>query len=364
MSRPGRRRPGSSHVRGRPPAAAPPPARAVGPPPGDQGVEALVEADPGLEAGQLAGEADIGEAARHRVDAALRLVDRHQVGPAHHGGEPLRQFEERGLFAAPDIERDVARRGERRQDVGPGDVAHVDEVHGLQAVAEDQRRLTPGDPLHPADQDLGVAPVQVHARAVDVEVAQGDVVEPVHVVGGAQQALAEALGRAVERAVAGMRLGLRGREGRGHAVDRGRGGVDDLADLLLDAELDEARGRVDHHLDRLARLGGAVGDAQRRLVEDGVAARHQPGHQVAVADVADDELDRARGHGAGEVLGPAPDQVVDHHDLAAAPRDQKIDDVGADEAGPAGDEDPIERAARLDERRLTRLQHNHLPSCR
>ena len=47
------------------------------------------------------------------------------------------------------------------------------------------------DPLHPADQHLGVLAVDVHPRAVDVEVAQRHVVEPVHVVEGAQQPLVE-----------------------------------------------------------------------------------------------------------------------------------------------------------------------------
>ena len=77
----------------------------------------------------------------------------------------------------------------------------VDEVHRLPAVAEDQRRLPVDDPLHPADQHLGVEAVHVHPRAVDVEVAQRDVVEPVHRVEAAQHALVERLGRAVEGVV-------------------------------------------------------------------------------------------------------------------------------------------------------------------
>ena len=51
---------------------------------------------------------------------------------------------------------------------------------------------SPGrDALHPADQHLGVDAVDVHARAVDVEVAQRHVVQPVHVVEAAQQPLVE-----------------------------------------------------------------------------------------------------------------------------------------------------------------------------
>ena len=48
------------------------------------------------------------------------------------------------------------------------------------AVAEDQRRLAGGDALHPAHEHLGVDAVDVHPRAVDVEVAQRDVVEALH----------------------------------------------------------------------------------------------------------------------------------------------------------------------------------------
>ena len=47
----------------------------------------------------------------------------------------------RGLGPAADIERDVARRRDGREDVRARHVAHVDHVHGLQAVAEDDRRL-------------------------------------------------------------------------------------------------------------------------------------------------------------------------------------------------------------------------------
>ena len=75
------------------------------------------------------------------------------------------------------------------QQVRLGHVADVDEIHGLAAVAEDDRRQAGVDPLHPADQDLGVLAVQVHPRPVDVEVAQRHVVEAVHVVEGAQHAL-------------------------------------------------------------------------------------------------------------------------------------------------------------------------------
>ena len=69
------------------------------------------------------------------------------------------------------------------------------------AVAEDHRRLAGRDALHPADEHFGVGAVHVHARSVDVEVAQRDVVQSVHVGEAAQQPFVERLGGAVDRAV-------------------------------------------------------------------------------------------------------------------------------------------------------------------
>jgi hypothetical protein len=71
------------------------------------------------------------------------------------------------------------------------------EIHGLLAVAENNRRLPSRNSLHPADQDLGIASMQVHPFAVDVEIAKRHVVELVHVVEGAQQSFVEGLGGAV-----------------------------------------------------------------------------------------------------------------------------------------------------------------------
>ena len=170
-----------------------------------------------------------------------------------------------------------------------------DEVHRLRAVAEDQRRLAGGDALHPADEHLGVDAVDVHPRAVDVEVAQRDVVEAAHRVEAAQQALVEDLGGAVERVVGVGVVVLGGREVLGQAVDRGRRGGDDLADVRVDGRLEHVEGAVDEHLEREPRLLGALRDAQRGLVEDDVDAARELAHERAVADVALDDRDGAVG---------------------------------------------------------------------
>jgi hypothetical protein len=70
-------------------------------------------------------------------------------------------------------------------------------------------------------------------------------------------------------------------------------------------------------------------------VNDGVDAVERSGHDVGVADVALDELDVE----TGEVVAAPPREVVERSDRAPAleePRDQ----VRADEAAAAGDEDP------------------------
>ena len=83
------------------------------------------------------------------------------------------------------------------------------------------------------------------------------------------------------------------------------------------------------------RLGGAVGDAQGRLVEDQIAASHQLAHQPPVADVALDQLHAAAAQRIGQVRRPAAHHVVDGDDAAAAGGHQSVDDVRADEPGAA-----------------------------
>ena len=74
-------------------------------------------------------------------------------------------------------------------------------------------------------------------------------------------------------------------------------------------------------------------------MEDDVDAVRQAADEIAVADVALDELDGAVGARPIEVLAAAADEVVEHHDLVGAADDQLVDDVGADGATATGDED-------------------------
>ena len=119
-------------------------------------VQALLEADLGLEAEPLA------RGARCRPGGAVTPLTARsgpcstdEVG-AHDLQQRLGELEQARLGAAGDVEDLVGDVGLGGEDVGARDVVDVDEVHRLQAVAEDQRRLAGRDALHPADQHLGV----------------------------------------------------------------------------------------------------------------------------------------------------------------------------------------------------------------
>ena len=101
----------------------------------------------------------------------------------------------------------------------------------------------------------------------------------------------------------------------------------------------------DEHVEREPRILGAAGDPQRRLVEDDVHARGQPPDEIAVPDVALDDVDVAVRLGPGEVLAAAARQVVQHDHLAGAVLDQAVGDVRADQAEPAGDQCTIDHHA-------------------
>ena len=95
-----------------------------------------------------------------------------------------------------------------------------------------------------------------------------------------------------------------------------------------------------------------MGDPKRRLVEDDIAAADQPAHQHGVADVALDQGHPAARQRGGEIADAAAHHVVDHGHLADAFAEQQVDDMRADEAGAAGDQNPG----------TTQISHPHLPS--
>ena len=76
-------------------------------------------------------------------------------------------------------------------------------------------------------------------------------------------------------------------------------------------------------------------------MEDDVDVAGQLVHQLAVADVALDQPDRAVGERPGEVLPPAADEVVEHHHLPHPCPDELVGDVRAHGAPSAGDQSAL-----------------------
>ena len=101
-------------------------------------------------------------------------------------------------------------------------------------------------------------------------------------------------------------------------------------DLGRDGRLEDVERAVDQHLEREPRLLGALGDADRGLVEDDVDAAVSVGDQVAVADVALDEPDRPVRIAQARFAAPAADEVVEDDDLARRRRDELVGDRRAD----------------------------------
>jgi hypothetical protein len=274
----------------------------------------------------------------HLVHGALRPVLDWEVR-IRHAQQGLRQPDEAGLHPAGHVEDLVGRAGLGGKDVGAGDVADVDEVHRLRAVAEYEQRAALGDPLHPAHEHLGVDAVDVHPRAVDVEVAEGHVVEAVHRMEAAQEAFVEGLRRAVERVVCVRVVRLGGGEALGQAVDRGRRCGNHLVHAGLDGGLDDVEGAVDEHLDGQPGVLRALRDADCRLVEDHVDVLGHVPNQRSIADVALHDGHWAAGGGKVEVLATAAVEVVEDHDLGGLELDQLVGEVRADYSRASRDQD-------------------------
>ena len=153
------------------------------------------------------------------------------------------------------------------QQVGSGNIRDVDKIHRLGAVAKDQRAFAGRDALHPADQDLGIGAKNIHARPVDIEVSQGDVIQPGHIVKTAQQTFVEDFGGAVQGAVAVGVMVFGGGEFAGQAVYGCAGCGNDTANSCLQGGLEHVIRAVHQDLQRQARFFGALGDTDGSLVK-------------------------------------------------------------------------------------------------
>lgn len=217
-------------------------------------------------------------------------------------------------------------------------VLGVDPVADVQAVAVEPR-ARPVDQVRDLARDellhVLVGPVVVRAvgdRGPDPEGA----------VPGADQEVGARLRGAVgaRRAVRGL-LGEAGRVvQRQVAVDLvGRDVV--VADAVLARGLKERVGALDVGTQERLRVGdGVVVVALRRVVHNGVVPGDNAVEKLGIADVAHHELDAVLGQ-ARDVLGVAGvGELVEHgHVNAGAVVDDVMDEVAADEAAAAGDND-------------------------
>ena len=161
---------------------------------------------------------------------------------------------------------------------------------------------------------------------------------------GAHQQVGGRLGGAVRGARAVGRLLGEARRvvERQVAVDLVGGDVV-VAHAVPAAGLDEGVGALDVGPQERARVGdGVVVVGLGGVVDHGVRPGHEAVDERGVADVAHDELDAVGGQ-ARDVLGVAGvGQLVEHgHVDARVLAHHVVDEVGADEAAAAGDDDAL-----------------------
>jgi hypothetical protein len=133
---------------------------------------------------------------------------------------------------------------------------------------------------------------------------------------------------------------LRRGEVRGQAVDRRRGGGDDLADPGIGTRLEDVERPVHQDIFGQPRLLGALRDADRRLMEDTVHVTDVVGDDGPIANVADGNGEAARRVCLREILLAAANEVVEDNDLVRTTGEKLVDDRGTDRAGAPGDEEP------------------------
>ena len=161
---------------------------------------------------------------------------------------------------------------------------------------------------------------------------------------GADQQVRARLGGAVRGARAvGRLLGEAGRVvERQVAVDLVSGDVV-VAHAVFAARLDQGVGALDVGLQERARVGdGVVVVGLGGVVDHGVGPGHEAVDERGVADVAHDELDAVGGQ-PGDVVGVAGvGQLVEYGDVhLRVLAHHVVDEVGADEAAAAGDDDAL-----------------------
>ena len=216
-----------------------------------------------------------------------------------------------------------------------GEVLDVDELAALHAVAGERQRIAGQRLVDERRDDRRLA----GARAVRDAEAQDRVVDPVELLVGLAVQLAGELGGRVEVAGRRQQRLLVDLVGLAVGVDPDRRRVDDPLDAGAARRLEHRHrpARVDA-LGVLGRGVDVVDVGHGRQVGDRVTGVQRPLQRLAVGDRAEHRLDRLVGV---QVPRRGP-QVIDHRLVPA--RAELVDDVGADESRPTGDENPHENS--------------------
>ncbi len=116
-----------------------------------------------------------------------------------------------------------------------------------------------------------------------------------------------------------------------------------VAHAVFAAGLDQRVGAAHVGLEERRRVGdGVVVVGLGGVVDHGVGLGDQAVDQLGVADVAHDELDAARGQARDVLWVAGVGQLVEHGDVdVRVLAHDVVDEVGADEAAAAGDDDAL-----------------------
>ena len=225
------------------------------------------------------------------------------------------------------------------QEIGAHDVGDVDPVAGLLSVAKHCRGAT-ADEMTAEDRHHPGLAVDVLPRPVDVAVAQRDRREPVQPGVEAAIALGRVFPLPVRAPVAGS--GKSSGVGSSSASPYSPPPVERIDQPSRPEALGglQHRNRSEHVGARVQRgMIHRVADVDlRRQVEDqlGPGGLEHRGDRVGIADVSDLQ-GRPLGDRRLQVLGLPGREGVDHRHAVSA-RDQRIDQVRADESGAACDQ--------------------------
>lgn len=274
-----------------------------------------------------------------RSVARLDFCDGGVVGGeviAEHGEELIEVYS----FAAGDVIDAIDGLGfvgKGGQLVGLDDVVDVGEVPGEAAVAIDDGAFVAHEFHHEEGNDGSVGAVGILSAAKDVEVTQADGLGAIEIAKVRSVEFVDVLGDGI------------GREGLANLIfDLGQAGAVAIGGAAgrIDKALDTGfLGRPEHvHKAGDVHIGGGhgVGDgtrdrAQRGLMQHVVDAIRRAAAGVAVAYIAHHEPEGGIPHEGQQILHLARGEVVQHQHLVVLCQ-QRLNQVGADEARPARDQ--------------------------